>query len=124
MRFRMQHFNFNILDPERSLKFYREALNLAPVKEKAAEDGSYRLIFLGDGVSDFQLELTWLRDHPEPYDLGEGEIHLAVRTADYAAARALHDSLGCVCYVNESMGLYFIQDPDGYWIEILPEKNT
>jgi lactoylglutathione lyase len=31
--------------------------------------------------------------------------------------------MGCVCYENKAMGLYFIEDPDGYWIEILPEKK-
>ena len=122
MTYRMQHFNFNVTDLSRSLEFYADALDLHPVKEKPAADGSYRLVFLVDGVSNFQLELTWLRDHPQPYDLGEGEIHLAVRVADYAAARAHHEALGCVCFVNEQMGIYFIQDPDGYWIEILPEE--
>ena len=122
MTYRMQHFNFNVQDLARSLRFYAEALNFRPVREKDAPDGSYKLVFLGDGVSNFLLELTWLRDHPQPYDLGEGEIHLAVRTADHAAARARHEEMGCVCFVNEKMGLYFISDPDGYWIEILPEE--
>ena len=123
MRFTFYHFNFNVLDLERSLKFYDEALGLKPVREKSAEDGSYKLIFLGDGVTGFQLELTWLRDHKEPYDLCEGEIHLAMRVDDIAAARKKHEEMGCVCFVNEKMGVYFIEDPDGYWIEILPEKK-
>ena len=122
MTYRMQHFNFNVQDLSRSIKFYADALDFHPVKEKSAPDGAYKLVFLGDGVSNFQLELSWLRDHPQPYDLGEGEIHLAVRVADYAAARARHEELGCVCFVNEAMGIYFISDPDGYWIEILPEE--
>ena len=122
MTYRMQHFNFNVQDLDRSIKFYSDALELRPVKTKESPDGSYKLVFLGDGLSNFLLELTWLRDHPQPYDLGEGEIHLAVRTADYAAARARHEEMGCVCFVNEKMGLYFISDPDGYWIEILPEE--
>ena len=122
MLYRFVHFNFNVADLDRSLKFYADALDLHPVREKPAEDGSYRIVFLGDGKSDFQLELTWLRDHPQPYDLGEGEIHLAVRVEDYAAARKHHEEMGCVCCVNEKMGLYFIEDPDGYWIEVLREK--
>lgn len=123
MTFSFYHFNFNVQDLERSLRFYDEALGLKPVREKTADDGSFRLVFLGDGRTDFQLELTWLRDHPQPYDLGEGEIHLAVRTDDFAAARARHEAMGAVCFVNEKMGVYFIQDPDGYWVEILPEKR-
>lgn len=87
MKFTFYHFNFNVLDLERSIRFYDEALGLKPVREKASEDGSYKLVFLGDGETGFQLELTWLRDHKEPYDLGEGEIHLAMRVDDYEAAR-------------------------------------
>ena len=78
------HFNFNVLDLEKSLAFYREALALSPVREKEAEDGSFKLVFLGDEAgSPFQLELTWLRDRKEPYNLGECEFHLAFHTGEY-----------------------------------------
>ena len=123
MDFTFCHFNFNVLDLERSLKFYADALGLKPVREKTAEDGSFRLVYLGDGATPFELELTWLRGRSEPYDLGGGEIHLAVYADDYAAARAKHEEMGCVCFVNEAMGIYFIEDPDGYWIEILPASR-
>ena len=118
--FRFTHFNFNVLDLDRSLAFYREALGLVPVREKEAADGSFKLVYLGDGVSDFTLELTWLRDRSEPYDLGDEEFHLAFHTDDFAAAREKHAAMGCICFENPDMGIYFIQDPDGYWIEILP----
>ena len=52
------HFNFNVLYLEKSLKFYKDTLNLEPVREKNAEDGSFKLVYLGDGLSDFTLELT------------------------------------------------------------------
>ena len=71
------HFNFNVLDLDRSLAFYRQALGLEAVAEKTAADGSFKLVYLGDGETGFRLELTWLRDRTEPYDLGEGEFHLA-----------------------------------------------
>ena len=45
---KFNHFNFNVLDLEKSLAFYREALNLAPVREKEAADGSFKLVYLGD----------------------------------------------------------------------------
>ena len=122
MDFTFNHFNFNVLDLERSLKFYDEALGLRVVREKRAADGSFILKFLGDGKSDFRLELTWLADRSEPYDLGEQEFHLAFKTADYDAAHALHEKMGCICFENPSMGIYFIEDPDGYWIEIIPER--
>ena len=121
--FTFNHFNFNVLDLERSLKFYDEALGLKPVREKLAKDGSFRLVFLGDGVTGFQLELTYLVDRTEPYDLGECEFHLAMETPDMEAAHARHEAMGCICFENPSMGISFIEDPDGYWIEIIPQRN-
>ncbi|MBR5094761.1 MAG: VOC family protein [Oscillospiraceae bacterium] len=121
--FTFDHFNFNVLDLERSLKFYDEALGLRPVREKDAADGSFRLVYLGDGQTGFRLELTWLRDRTEPYDLGEQEFHLAFVTEDMEAAHRKHEAMGCICYENPSMGIYFLEDPDGYWIEIVPARR-
>ena len=59
--FRFTHFNFNVLDLDRSLAFYRDALGLVPVREKEAADGSFKLVYVGDGVSDFGMESWWLR---------------------------------------------------------------
>lgn len=119
--FKFNHFNFNVLDLERSLDFYDKALGLKPVREKTAADGSFKLVYLGDGVSDFSLELTYLRDRTEAYDLGDEEFHLAFTVDDMDAAHKLHSEMGCICYENPSMGIYFIQDPDGYWIEIVSQ---
>ena len=121
--FAFNHFNFNVLDLDRSLKFYDEALGLKPVRAKVAADGSFKLVFLGDGKTDFQLELTYLTDRTEPYDLGECEFHLAFTAEDMEAAHAKHEAMGCICFENPSMGIYFLEDPDGYWIEILPDRR-
>ncbi len=121
--FSFNHFNFNVFDLERSLKFYDEAFGLKPVREKTASDGSFRLVYLGDGVTGFQLELTWLRDRTEPYDLGEQEFHLAFVAQDMAEAHEKHDKMGCICFENPSMGIYFVEDPDGYWIEVIPPRK-
>ena len=72
--FQFNHFNFNVLNLEKSLKFYKEALGLDVVREKDASDGSFKIVYLGDGSSDFLLELTWMRDQKEPYNLGDEEI--------------------------------------------------
>ena len=114
--FRFNHFNFNVLDLARSLAFYDQALALHPVREKKTD--GYQLVFLGDGQSDFCLELTWLFDRTEAYDLGEQEFHLALTASDYEAAYARHRDMGCVAQEDNGR-FYFIQDPDGYWIEIL-----
>lgn len=120
---RFEHFNFNVLDLEKSLDFYDKALGLKPVREKVASDGSFKLVYLGDGETDFQLELTWLRDRTEPYNLGECEFHLALNTDNYEETFKKHQDMGVVVFVNEYMGIYFITDPDGYWIEILPRDR-
>jgi lactoylglutathione lyase len=118
---RFDHYNFNVTDLERSLDFYDKALGLKEARRVAAPDGSFILVYLTDGQTDFSLELTWLRDHAELYDLGECEFHLCMRVpGDYEAIRNYHKEMGWVCYENTGMGLYFIEDPDGYWIEILP----
>ena len=121
MNFKFYHNNINVFNLDKSLKFYEQALNLKETRRIEAEDGSFIIVYLGDNnqTSHF-LELTWLRDRKEPYNLGDNEFHLALYTDDYEKALQKHKDMGCVCYINEDMGIYFINDPDGYWIEILP----
>ncbi|MDR2497381.1 MAG: VOC family protein [Tannerellaceae bacterium] len=115
------HFNIDVTDLDRSLTFYSQALGLTEKHRKTASDGSFILVYLADGESNFLLELTWLRDHPQAYELGENESHLAFTVDnDYEATREYHREMGWICYENHSMGIYFIADPDDYWIEILP----
>jgi lactoylglutathione lyase len=121
MQFKFVHNNLNVLDLQKSLAFYREALGL--VEARRIEKPDFTLVFLGDGQTAHQLELTWLKERTEPYNLGDNEIHLALRVDDFAAAHALHQKMNCICCENEAMGIYFIADPDGYWIEIIPERS-
>lgn len=120
--FTFTHYNYNVLDLEKSMQFYEDALGLKEVRRKEAPDGSWKLVYLGDGETGFSLELTWLRDRTEPYSLGENEFHLAFETADFEAAHEKHKALGCICFENPEMGIYFINDPDNYWLEILPKS--
>ncbi|MDF1615835.1 VOC family protein [Petrocella sp. FN5] len=122
MKFRMVHENYNVLNLEKSLAFYKEALGLTEIRRKEASDGAYIIVFVGNDASDFQLELTWLKDWEKPYNLGDNEFHLAFRVDDYEAAHELHEKMGCICYENKKMGIYFISDPDGYWLEIVPTR--
>lgn len=123
MEFKFCHNNINVLNLEKSIEFYKNALNLKETKRKEAKDGSFILVFLGDGQTTHKLELTWLRDWDRPYNLGDNEFHLALRVDDFEAAYNLHKEMGCICYENKDMGIYFIADPDNYWIEILPANK-
>ncbi len=124
MKFTIAHTNINVSDLERSVSFYKKALGLNEERRKKASDGSFELVFLGDGITSYQIELTWLRDKVGPYDLGDNESHIAFYVEDYDGAYALHKEMGCICFENKSMGLYFIEDPDGYWLEIIPSKRS
>lgn len=118
MKFTFSHNNITVINLEKSLEFYTKSLNLK--ESRRLEMPTFTLVYLGDGTTPHLLELTWLHDRKEPYNLGDNEIHLAMLVDDYKAAHELHKSMGCICYENEKMGIYFIVDPDGYWIEILP----
>ena len=123
MKFRMVHENYNVYNLEASLAFYEKALGLTEQRRKIADDGSFIICFIGNEESDFQLELTWVRDWEKPYNLGDNEFHLAFRTEKFEEAHALHESMGCISYENPKMGIYFINDPDGYWLEIVPVRK-
>ena len=122
MNFSIDHFNINVLDLDKSLAFYDKALGLKEIRRKEAADGSYIIVFLGDGTPHGKLELTWLKAMDRPYDLGDEEFHIAFKTQDFESAYALHKQMDCICYENPDMGIYFIQDPDGYWLEIVPVR--
>lgn len=122
MRFTFAHNNFNVLDLDASLRFYKEALGLTEVHRINAPDGSYTIVFLGDGQTHYRLELTQMSARREKYNLGDNEMHLAFRVDDFAAAHAKHKAMGCICLENPEYGIYFITDPDGYWLEILPPR--
>ena len=123
MKFTFAHNNFNILDLQRSLDFYEKALDLKEARRIAPEDGRFILVFLSDGVTAHRLELTWLRGRTDAYNLGDNEMHLAFNVDDYDAAYKRHKAMGVICHENSKMGIYFIEDPDGYWLEIVPVRK-
>ena len=120
MKFKMVHENYNVADLDRSLEFYEKALGLTEKRRKTSD--SYIIVYIGNDAGDFELELTWLKDHPQPYNLGECEFHLAFQAEDFDAAHKLHSEMGIICFENPAMGIYFILDPDGYWLEIVPVR--
>lgn len=122
MKFKIVHNCINVINLEKSMAFYEEALGLKEVRRVAPENGSFILVFMANDESEHQIELTWMRDRKEPYNLGDNEIHIGFRTDDYSAAYEKHKDMNCICYENKGMGIYFIADPDGYWLEIIPTR--
>lgn len=121
MNFKMIHENLNVSDLDRSVAFYREAFGLHEVRRNTAPE--FTIVYMQGTDNGFELELTWLKDHQQKYDLGECEFHLAFRTDDFEQAHARHLKMGCICFENPDMGIYFCEDPDGYWLEVLPPER-
>lgn len=122
MKFKMVHENYNVFDLEKTMAFYKEALGLEEKRRIVADDESFIIVYMGNDETDFYLELTWNRDREKPYDLGECEFHLAFEVDDFEEAYKRHKEMDCVCFENKEMGIYFILDPNGYWLEIVPKK--
>lgn len=122
MKFKMVHENYNVFDLDKSLAFYEKALGLTERRRKVAEDGSFIIVYVGNDTTPFELELTWTKEYDRPYNLGDEEFHLAFVTDDFEESHKLHEEMDCIVFENPSMGIYFITDPDGYWLEIIPER--
>ncbi|WP_022849628.1 VOC family protein [Limisalsivibrio acetivorans] len=120
MDFRMVHTNINVLDLDKSVKFFEEALGLKEARRFEQPEGKFILVYLEDGKSDCQIELTWLRDRNEPYNHGDNDLHIAFVVDDFEAAHKKHKDMDCIVFENMEMGIYFIKDPNGYWLEIIP----
>ena len=120
MNFTFAHNNLNVYDLDASLRFYKEALGLTVTRTKEADDGSFKLVYLGDSTTPHKLELTWLRDMDRPYNLGDNEIHLALKPMILMRhTKTQRDGM----HLFENPGWdYFISDPDGYWLEIVPKN--
>ena len=71
MNFKFAHFNFNVMNIENSKKFYDEALGLKEFHRIEDPAGEYLIVYLQDGKTGFELELTELKSHPQKYDLGK-----------------------------------------------------
>lgn len=120
MKFTMYHSCITVLDLDKSIEFYEKALGLSVNRRMEGDD--YKIVFMGTEGGPCQLELTWLADRKEPYDLGDNEIHIGFRVDDFDAAKKYHGEMGCICFDNTDLGVYFIEDPDGYWMEVVPTR--
>lgn len=119
------HSMVRVLDEARSIEFYSKAFGLEVVDRLDFE--SFTLIYLSNGESGFELELTVNKSRTEPYALGDGYGHLAVSVSDVEAEHARLTAAGLaprnlVDFQNAGVKVakfFFIADPDGYQIEVL-----
>lgn len=123
MVYRMLHSCIKVKELQPALDFYAKALHL--YEKRRVHCGRVTLVYLGDEAgSAHELELNYQPEHREaPYALGENSTHLAFAADDFAAALAEHRRLGCVVMESAANQIYFIRDPDGYIIEIMPKGH-
>lgn len=122
MKAKFIHRCTHVLDKQASIAFYEQALGMHVVREMGPDDGSWTNTYLVNDEAPFEIELTWNNGRTEPYENGGRDTHIAFEVNDYDAAHELHEKMGCIIFENPRMNLYFIADPDGQWIEILPAK--
>ena len=121
------HMMIRVLDAERSLDFYHRAFDLN-ITGRFAFDG-FELIYLADKNAAFEVELTVNRDRTVPYNLGDGYGHVAFVVDDLSSEHARFEREGLHPGPLREMQwngkpfarLFFVQDPDGYKIEVLQE---
>ena len=122
MDFKLYHACITVLDLEKSIKFYEDALNLKEINRITYPDGSAIMCFLGNSESACALELAWYRDRAVSYDLGDNKTHLGFSTSDIDSAYRKHKEMGIVCQEKPEKKIHFIKDPDEYIVEVLPKE--
>lgn len=123
MKLRINHFNINVVNLQNSIKFYQDNLDMHILREKQHPNNDYHLVYMADDTNNVTIELTWIKSKIGKYDLGDNEFHIAFTTDDFENTYKRHKDAGVIIYENPKMGVYFIGDPDGYWIEITKEKK-
>ena len=124
MSVKMLHTCIRVMNLEKSLKFYRDALGLIETRRKDFPEYKFTLVYLSDKVGGYEIELTYNYYPEKPYELGNGFSHTAIGVSDLEGMREKHKSLGYE--VTDLKGLpgekpryYFVTDPDGYKVEVI-----
>ncbi|KEO59865.1 VOC family protein [Thioclava indica] len=119
------HSMIRVLDEDRSVSFYDKAFGLKVAERLDFPD--FTLLYLSNGESGFELELTVNKGQTEPYDLGNGYGHLAVSVDDIESEHQRFEAQGLAprklvefAPAGEVIAkFFFVADPDGYQIEVL-----
>lgn len=126
-RYRLLHTMIRVKDLDKSLDFYTRHLGMTLLRKKDYPTGDFTLAFVGygDEESNAVIELTHNWGQEEPYDLGDGFGHLAVGVPDvYGTCEALAKEGVKIPRPPGPMKhggsvIAFIEDPDGYKIELV-----
>ena len=127
MATRMLHTCIRVMDLDKSLEFYKNALGLVETRRKDFPEHKFTLVYLSDTPDGYEIELTYNYDPEKPYDLGNGFSHVAIGADDIVSLREKHMEMGYE--VTDLKGLpgeppryYFVTDPDGYKVEVIINK--
>ncbi len=119
------HMMVRVLDLEKSIAFYKTAFDL-DVADRFEFDG-FTLVYLRNAEIDFEVELTWNQGRTEPYAHGDAYGHIAFAVDDLDSEHARFRNAGLEPadikeFFREGSLMarfFFVQDPDGYKIEML-----
>lgn len=117
------HTCIRVKNLEESLAFYTTAFPFKETRRRDFPDSKFTLVYLALEGEDYELELTYNYSH-EAYDLGNGYGHIAIGSEDFQADYDKHVQAGYSVtdikgLTDKSARYYFIQDPDGYKIEVI-----
>lgn len=123
----MLHTCIRVMDLEKSLDFYKNALGLVEVRRSDFPEQEFTLVFLSDKDGYYSLELTYNYNPEKPYVIGNGFSHIALSAVDLEGSRERHKEMGYkVSELSALPGspprIYFVTDPDGYEVEIIRAK--
>jgi len=129
--FKYLHTMIRVKDLDKSLDFYTRLLGMKELRKKDFPTGRFTLAFVGygDEADNTVVELTHNWDQDEPYDLGSGFGHLALGVPDiYGTCTALEKEGVSIPRPPGPMKhggsvIAFIEDPDGYKIELIEKKD-
>jgi lactoylglutathione lyase len=128
--FQMLHTMIRVSDLDKSIEFYTKYLGMKLLRQKEYPDGKFTLAFVGygDESENTVIELTYNWSQQQPYDLGNAFGHVALGVPDIY--KTCNELSGAGVNIIRSPGpmkhgttvIAFIEDPDGYKIELIEKK--
>ena len=128
--FQMLHTMIRVIDLEKSIEFYTKYLGMELLRKNEYPEGKFTLAFIGygDEKDNTVIELTYNWDQDESYDIGNGFGHIALGVPDiYSTCKELEKAGVNILRAPGPMKhgttvIAFIEDPDGYKIELIERK--